>query len=330
MEKKLKILINKIIFAMAAIMVLISVLSGCQSQPAIPHTTQPATTSPTPITTRTTSSTPIATVTPSTTVSPHGTKEISAFAGSASKPPLDEAAALFEKQTGVKVYLTYGGSGAALSQMKLSQTGDLYIPGSPDYLAKAAKDNVIVVNSAKIMAYLIPTITVQHGNPKNIQNLHDLAKPGITVGIGNPSTVCVGLYAIEILDYNQFLPNVYKNVVTQADSCEKTATLISLKSVDAVLGWDVFHAWNPDYADSIFFEQEQLLRIAYIPAAVSTFSKDKATAEEFIDYLSSQIGQEIFKKWGYNVTEAEALKYAPGAKIGGEYQLPDSYKSLIK
>ncbi len=265
---------------------------------------------------------------PSTNVSTG--KEISVFAGSASKPPLDEAAGLFGEKSGIKVYLTYGGSGAVLSQMKLSQTGDVYIPGSPDYLAKAQKDNVIDPSSTKIITYLIPTITVQHRNPKNIQTLSDLAKPGITVGIGNPTSVCVGLYAIEILDYNHFLTDVYKNVITQADSCEKTATLISLKSVDAVMGWDVFHAWNPNDADSIYLKPEQLPRIAYIPAAVSTFSKDKATAEAFIDFLSSQIGQDIFKKWGYNVTEAEALKFSPGAKIGGEYQLPDSYNSLIK
>src|SRR5512138_569809 len=56
-------------------------------------------------------------------------KTISVFAGSASKPALDEAANLFEKRTGAKVYLTYGGSGTVLSQMELAKTGDLYIPG---------------------------------------------------------------------------------------------------------------------------------------------------------------------------------------------------------
>jgi molybdate transport system substrate-binding protein len=310
MENKLKIMINKIIFTFMIIAVLILVLSGCQTHTIPSRQNQTNSTSP------------------SSDVST--SKEISVFAGSASKPPLDEAAELFKKKTGIKVYLTYGGSGAVLSQLKLSQTGDVYIPGSPDYLVKAQKDNVIDPNSKKIITYLIPTMTVQHGNPKNIQSLTDLAKPGIAVGIGNPSSVCVGLYAIEILDYNHLLADVYKNVITQADSCEKTATLISLKSVDAVMGWDVFHAWNPDYADSIYLKPEQLPRIAYIPAAVSTFSKDKATAEAFIDFLSSQIGQDIFKKWGYNVTEAEALKFSPGAKIGGEYQLPDSYNSLIK
>lgn len=58
---------------------------------------------------------------------------ITASVGAVSKPAMEEAAKAFEQRTGIKVYLTFGGSGAILSQMKLSREGDLYIPGSPDY-----------------------------------------------------------------------------------------------------------------------------------------------------------------------------------------------------
>lgn len=257
-------------------------------------------------------------------------KEIMVFAGSASKPPLDEAAQTFEKQTGIKVNINYGGSGTMLSQMKLSKMGDVYIPGSPDYLVKAERDSVTDASTNKTIAYLIPVISVQHGNPKNIQSLADLAKPGIKVGIGAPSTVCVGLYAIEILEKNNLLADVYPNIITNAESCEKTATLLSLKSVDAVIGWDVFHYWDPDNIDTIYLQPEQLPRIAYIPAAISNYTKDRTSAEKFIDYLVSPKSQSIFSKWGYITSETSARKYAPNAVIGGEYVLPESYKALVK
>lgn len=257
-------------------------------------------------------------------------KEIMVFAGSASKPVLDEAAQTFEKQTGIKVYINYGGSGTMLSQMELSKTGDIYIPGSPDYLVKSERNNITDPNSTKIVAYLIPVISVQKGNPKNIQQLADLVKPGIKVGIGNPSTVCLGLYSIEILDKNNLLADVYKNIITNAESCDKTATLLSLKSVDAIIGWDVFHCWDPENIDTVYFKPEQISRIAYIPAAISTFSKDKVSATEFIDFLISSTGQDIFKKWGYLTNKSEALNFAPNAMIGGEYNLPESYKALLK
>jgi molybdate transport system substrate-binding protein len=258
------------------------------------------------------------------------TKELAVFAGSASKPPLDEAAAAFELKTGVKVFLTYGGSGTVLSQMELAKTGDIYIPGSPDYLAKAEKKQVADSATTKILAFLIPAICVQPGNPQNIRSLSDLTKPGLRVGIGNPDSVCVGLYAVEILEKNNLLKEVFPNIVTQATSCDATATLISLKSVDAVLGWSVFQDWDQQRIERVLLKPEQLPRLAYIPAAVSNFARDRALATQFIDFLISAAGQDIFKKWGYNVTEDEARQFAPQAKIGGDYQLPEAYKELVK
>jgi molybdate transport system substrate-binding protein len=256
-------------------------------------------------------------------------KSITAFVGSASKPPMEEAAAAFEKETGIKVYLTFGGSGTILSQIELSQSGDLYIPGSPDYMVKAENKDVIDSSSIKKIAYLIPVIAVQHGNPKHIQSLADLARPGIEVGIGNPESVCVGLYAIEILEYNHLLDEVSKNIIVNAKSCDDTATLISMKSVDAVIGWDVFHHWDPDNIDVVYLPPAQLPRIAYIPGAILKFAKDSASARKFLDYLVSPEGQTIFQKWGYITDESEARKLAPDAEIGGEYQLPENYSELI-
>ena len=97
-----------------------------------------------------------------------GQEAITAFVGSASKPAMEEAALAFEADTGIKVYLIFGGSGTVLSQMELSQSGDLYIPGSPDYMAIAEQKGVVEPDSVEILAYLVPAILVQHGNPENI------------------------------------------------------------------------------------------------------------------------------------------------------------------
>ena len=176
----------------------------------------------------------------------------------------------------------------------------------------------------KIIAYLVPAILVQEGNPENIKSLSDLARPGIEVGIGNPEVVCVGLYAYEIMEQNGLLKEIEVNIVTLAESCSKTATLVALKTVDAILGWRVFSEWH-DTLDVVYLEPYQVPRIAYIPAAVSTFSEDRESARKFIDFLVSPKGQEYFSKWGYIATETEARTYAPDAEIGGEYHLPTDY-----
>ncbi len=257
-------------------------------------------------------------------------KAITAFVGSASKPPMEEAAQAFLEKTGILVYLNFGGSGALLSQIELSQSGDLYIPGSPDYMVKAEKKNIIDSPTIKKIAYLIPVIAVQHGNPENIKSLSDLARTGIEIGIGNPEAVCVGLYAIEIFDYNHMLEEVSRNIIVHAKSCEDTATLLSLKSVDAIIGWDVFQYWDPDNIEVVYLPPEQLPRIAYIPGAIIKFTEDAASARAFLDFLVSSEGQAIFKKNGYYTTEAEVRKFAPDAAIGGEYKLPADYQPLVE
>ena len=252
------------------------------------------------------------------------TKSITIFCGSASKPAMEEAAQVFEEETGIKVYLNFSGSGTMLAQMKVSESGDLYIPGSPDYMAMAEKDGVVEPDTVVIISYLVPAILVPAGNPLNIRELTDLSSPGVEIGIGNPEAVCVGLYAYEILEYNDLIEPVKPNIVTHAESCSKTATLVALKSVDAIIGWRVFSEWH-DTIDVVYLEPEQIPRLSYIPGAISTYAEDKESAGKFLEFLTSTRGQDIFKKHGYLATEEEARKFAPYAEIGGEYQLPENY-----
>jgi len=257
-------------------------------------------------------------------------KRITAFCGSASKPVLEEAAESFYKKTGIQVNLNFSGSGTMLSQIKMSRRGDVYIPGSPDYMIKAIRDGVVDPDSVAILTYLVIAIDVQHGNPKNIQTLFDLTKPGIRVAIGNPEAVCVGLYAVEMLERNGLLQQVQKNIVTHAHSCEATAAILAMKKVDAVIGWSVFSRWNPDKIDAVLLRPHEIPRIAYIPAAISTYSQDKKSAQSFINFLISPQGQKIFAKWGYITTEKEARMFAPKAAIGGEYKLLEGYTPSVQ
>ncbi|QGP90928.1 Bacterial extracellular solute-binding protein [Neomoorella glycerini] len=254
------------------------------------------------------------------------TKELQVFAGAASKPPLEEIATLFMQKSGVKVNLTFGGSGSVLSQMKLSRQGDIYIPGSSDFMEMAKKEGVVDAKTEQILVYLIPAINVPKGNPQGIRSLNDLARPGMRVGLARPETVCVGLYGVEILEKAGLADKVKKNIVTYAESCEKTANLVALKQVDAVIGWDVFQKWDPAKIETIYLPPEQVTRIGYIPAAISNFSQQKELAALFLAFLTSEQGKEVFRKYGYLGSVEEARKFAPEAPVGGEYQLPADWR----
>ncbi len=87
------------------------------------------------------------------------------FAGAASKPPAEEAARLYEQKTGVRVALVFGGSGYVLFQMKLARRGDLYFPGSSDYMEKAKREGDVLPETERIVVYLVPGSTCQRAIP---------------------------------------------------------------------------------------------------------------------------------------------------------------------
>lgn len=251
------------------------------------------------------------------------------FAGSASKPATEEAAKAFEKKTGIHVDIIFGGSGFVLSQMQLTKQGDLYFPGSSDYMEIAKKKGLVDPKSEKIVVYLVPTINVPKGNPKHIHSLKDLTKPGIKVAIANPQGVCVGAYAIEILEKN-FTPKqkkqFRKNLVGYTGSCAKTANAVVLQQADAVIGWRVFHYWNPEKIETIPLKPSEIVRIGYIPIAISKFSRHPKLAQQFIDFLTSQEGQKIFAKYHYFATLDAAKEFIGATKpVGGTYQVPQEW-----
>lgn len=258
--------------------------------------------------------------------SPSYGEELLIFAGAASKPPTEEAAKAFEKKTGVKVNITFGGSGFVLSQMTLAKRGDLYFPGSSDYMEVAKKRGLVFPETERNVVYLVSAINVQKGNPKGVRSLHDLIKPGLRVAIANPDGVCVGAYAVEIIEKN-FTPEekatFRKNLVNYTESCEKTATAISLKAADAVIGWEVFQHWDPERIETIPLKKHEVVRIGYIPIAISKFTANRPLAQKFIDFILSNEGKAFFKKYHYFMSPDEASIWIGDEKpVGGEYVVP--------
>jgi molybdate transport system substrate-binding protein len=260
---------------------------------------------------------------------PAAPASLTLFCGSASKPAMEKITARFQRETGIEVNTIFGGSGTLLSQILLSRQGEIYLPGSPDYIIIANKKRLLVEGSERIVAYLVPAIITPAGNPAGIHSLPDLARPGIRVGLGNPETVCLGLYAVELLEANGLLEKVMKNVVTFGGSCSRTANLAAMSKLDAILGWRVFHYWNPDRMAYVPIAPQKIPRISYIPIAIPIHTRDLELSRSFVEFVLSPAGLSVYEDLGY-LTDLEAAKaLAPGASVGGEYTLPDEYFALL-
>lgn len=258
--------------------------------------------------------------------------ELMIFAGAATVPPTTEAAKAFQEKTGVKVDVVFGGSGYVLSQMKLAKRGDIYFPGSSDYMEVAKRDGQVFPETEKTIVYVVPAINVQKGNPKQIRGLLDLTKPGLRVAIANPEGVCVGAYAVEIFE-GQLTPAqreaLRANIANYTGSCEQTATAISLKLADAVIGWRVFHYWDPERIDTIPLSKDQIPRIGYIPIAIAKYTQQRELAQQFIDFVTGPEGAAIYAKYKYFAKPEDAFAWIGEIKpVGGEYVVPKEWLNL--
>lgn len=256
-------------------------------------------------------------------------KRLQIFVGAASQPATEEIVSAFEAETGVKVEAIYGGSGYVLAQMKLARQGDIYFPGSSDYMKMAKADGEVLPETERTVVYLVPAINVQAGNPRQIRGLADLTRPGLRVAIANPEGVCVGAYAVEIMERNFSVTQKMafrQNLVNYTESCAKTAMVVSLQAVDAVLGWRVFQYWDSSRIETVPLPAEAISRIGYIPIAVSRYSQQPELAQQFIDFVVSARGKAIFGRYHYFASPQAAQRWIGAEKpVGGRYEVPKAW-----
>ncbi|MDD5010312.1 MAG: extracellular solute-binding protein [Syntrophorhabdaceae bacterium] len=252
-----------------------------------------------------------------------GKEPLLIFCGAAFKRPMEDIVKLYQQETDTKVDVNYGGVGTLFSQILLSKRGDVFVVPSPDIMGRAKTKGVVIPDSIKDIAFVAPCINVQKGNPKNIQTLKDLTKPGIKVGLANPEIVYIGAIAVEIMEKNLSTAEkkaIKENVVTYVEDFNKLATLIVLKQVDAIIGFHFLEGWYPDKVGTIKLKTSEISRIGAGQTAVVSYTGNRTEADKFILFLLSEDVKTIFRKYQYFGSTDEAFRWVGARKIiGGEF-----------
>src|SRR5215813_9671082 len=82
------------------------------------------------------------------------------------KTPVEQIARDYEAEYGVQIQLTYGGSETLLTNLAVSQRGDLYIPADESYLESARKKGLLEEDIP--LAHMTAVLAVRKGNPKGV------------------------------------------------------------------------------------------------------------------------------------------------------------------
>jgi molybdate transport system substrate-binding protein len=229
------------------------------------------------------------------------------FAAAGGKPAVEEVSHRFEKKYGVTVGTSYGGGGEILSRMILAHRGDIYIAPEQRFMKKARDEQAIDATTVKTLAYMVPVIAVKRGNPKTILSLADLAKRGIRLAITRPETTLLGQYAPQIFQEAGLEAAIMRNVVTHAADPNHLLSLLIMDQIDAGIVWHFYGTMALESIETISLSPEQSIGIGKMEIAVTTYSKRKKLAQQFVDFATSSEGKAVFKKCGY-IVEVKELK----------------------
>jgi molybdate transport system substrate-binding protein len=230
-------------------------------------------------------------------------QELLLYCGAGIRPPVEELTETFRREHGVKIVTDYAGSEVLLSKIKLTHKGDLYMPGDKHYVQQAAKEGMI--HSSRNVCYFVPTILVQNGNPKEIQSLEDLLKPGLKLGLGDVKACAIGRKTRQIFAKNNIPWNeVEKNLKFQSQTVNELGMQIQAGSLDAVIVWDAIARYYTEYGQEVPIPAWRNV-ISTVDIGILTFTRNRTLAEKFVDFTTSDRGQAIFKKHLYTVDAPE-------------------------
>lgn len=211
--------------------------------------------------------------------------------------PINECAQLFGNKNNVVVKVTAGPEANWIAQAK--QNADLVFGGAEYMLTQFKMQHPGLMDSTtRTELYKRAAgILVRPGNPKQIKTLKDLTKPGINIleitGAGQ-----LGMWE-DLAGKQNLIGGIQKNI---KGAFANTALAIdawkSDTKYDAVI---IFASWYLRLKDVSQLIKIPVPQTVYrgTPIAITAITNKKDKAQQFIQFLQSNEGHVIFKKWGW-------------------------------
>lgn len=245
---------------------------------------------------------------PACSPAPQAAGELTLHCGAGIQPAAKALIAAFEAKTNVKVNANYAGSGRLLGQIASLSKGDLFMPGAELYVDLAIEKGLAEAETKRVAAYFVPVIFVQKGNPKNVRDLTDLARPGLRVGLGDERACAIGRASLLLLEKNRIKRHaVIGNVVLRSGTVVELALHVRLGQLDATIVWDANARQFADHGHAVAIPPARNLP-SVIPIVRLKASQNPKAAEDFIRFVTSPEGKAILRREGYTVQLSQETK----------------------
>lgn len=210
---------------------------------------------------------------------------------------MQDCAKAFTAKTGIPVKVTGGPENKWLPQ---AQTNADVIYGGAEYMLTQFVQNHPGMIDAATRVELYKrraAILVRPGNPKHIMGLQDLAKPGIKILDVNGA----GQFGLleDIAGKENLIGAIQQNI---GGSFANTALGIDAwKKDQSYDAWITYASWHENLKGITQVVELPLPVRLYrgTPIAITSATTHGSQANQFIKFLQSNAGHQIFKKWGW-------------------------------
>jgi molybdate transport system substrate-binding protein len=216
----------------------------------------------------------------------------------------------FEKANpGVTLRISLASSGECRMQIEQGAPADVFMSADTSNMDRLVGAKLVarpVTFAHNTLAAIVPT-----ANPGHIATVRDLAKPRLRLVLPDPSAP-IGRYAYQVLanmdrsgKYGKdYLAGVERNVLSHEPNVKGAVAKVLLGEADATICY--ISDATPDVRTrvKVLPIPSAVNVIAEYPMAVVAQSREKALAQTFIRFVTSEQGQALLAKYGFMPVKA--------------------------
>ena len=241
------------------------------------------------------------------------------FSARACAAPLEKAAALFERKTGISVQISVcsrhcakpaaeeatGETGGDDFLLEIADAGihDLAIGGAEYLLDDGEVRGIVQRGQRRTIANRRSAIIVPAGNPKGIRCVADTAKPGVRVGVSVIDCL-KGLWE-NITARLGLMDKVRRNITYYANGCIAIVEAVAEGIVDAAFGWTAFGHLAEGRIEVIDMPPEQQV-MRGTGVGLLKFSRNPEAAKKLMDFLTTPEARAFYEEYGWVAPDGRA------------------------
>lgn len=193
---------------------------------------------------------------------------------------------------GVEIAYSFAGSQQLAAQIAQGAQADVFASASGtqmDVFVKADR----VTGRPETFTGNVLEIAVEPGNPKGVKTLADLSRPDLKVVLAAPE-VPAGMFAAQALEK----AGVKVTPVSLENDVKAVVSKVQLGEADAAIVYHSDIVSGGDHIEGVEIGADQNI-LAQYPIVVLKDSPNPEAARAFIEFVKSEDGQVILKRFGF-------------------------------